>query len=329
MSRLPLTLACWNYDRVAALQDGRVQVEGVDLRFISLPIEELFFRVFKSQEFDVTELSLSAYMMAHVKGPWHYRPIPVFLSRMFRHSAIFVRRDGSIKAPADLKGKRVGVPEYTQTAGMTARGILEDDFGVKPSDMEWFNGGLEEPGREEKFAFNLPPGVKVTYATGKALAQMLVAGEIDALISARNPSGFKPNGPIVRLFDNHRSIERDYYKRTGVHPIMHMVGVRSALLDAHPWLAASLVKAFTQAKNLCLADIDGTGGTVRATIPWMCEEVDETRELMGDDWWPYGLERNRAALTAAARWSFNQGLTSRQVTPEELFPASTHGEFKV
>jgi 4,5-dihydroxyphthalate decarboxylase len=327
MSLLPLTLACWTYDRVVPLKTGRVAVEGVDLNMIQMPVEEMFYRIFHHHEFDVVEMSLSAYMMARAKGEWVYEAIPVFLSRMFRHSSIFIRAESGIEKPEDLKGRRVGVPEYSQTAALTARGILQDDYGISPRDMHWVTGGLEQTGRHEKVPFQIA-GVDIRHSTDKPLSKMLVDGDIDVLISARNPSCF-PGANVVRLFRDHVATEKAWYARTGVHPIMHTVGVRSSLVAAHPWLPASLFKAFAQARAVCLAEIDGTGGAAMATLPWMTDYVEETRTLMGNDFWPYGFRQNEAALRAAARWSHEQGLTPKLLDPATLFCSSTLGEFRI
>jgi len=329
VSLLRLSVGCWDYDRVAPLRDGRVSIDGVDAHFFSLSIEELFYRVFRSHEFDVCEMSLSSYMMAVAKGAWEYYAVPVFPSRMFRHSAIFVCAHGTVREPGDLRGKRVGVPEYAQTAAVTARGVLADEFGVEPTQIHWFTGGLEEPGRHEKFPLSLPEGTVVTPTTAKSLNSMLLDGEIDALISARDPSSFAPRGAVVRLFRDHQAAERDYFQKTGVFPIMHMLGVRRRLLEEHRWLAVNVVKAFTQAKDMCIAEINGFGGANLATVPWMADAVADARALMGEDYWPYGLKRNRAALKAATRWSHSQGLTPRLLSAEELFAPSTLGEVKV
>jgi 4,5-dihydroxyphthalate decarboxylase len=211
---------------------------------------------------------------------------------------------------------------------MTARGILHDEHGVSPADMTWITGGLEQPGRHEKFPLRIS-GVEIQHSTDKSLSRMLVDGEIDALISARNPSCFGPNKNITRLFRDHVAVEQDWYARTGIHPIMHMVGIRTRLVAEHPWLAASVMKAFSQARAICLAEIDGTGGAAMATLPWMTDHVEETRNLMGDDFWPYGYARNETALHAAARWSHQQGLTPSLLDPETLFCPSTLGEFRI
>jgi 4,5-dihydroxyphthalate decarboxylase len=328
MSLLPITLACWTYDRVAPLRTGRVLIEGVDLNMIQMGVEEMFYRIFHHHEFDVVEMSLSSYMMARSNGEWEYEAIPVFLSRMFRHSAIFTRADCGIDKPADLKGRCIGVPEYAQTAAVTARGILQDEYGVSPRDLTWYTGGLEQPGRHEKFPLNIP-GVTIHHVTDRSLSEMLEAGEIDALVSARNPSCFGRNPNIVRLFRQHVATEQDYYRRTGVHPIMHTVGVRTALLHKHPWLAVSLSKAFEAAKKICLEEIDGTGGAAMASLPWMTDYVEETRNIMGPDFWPYGFKHNEKALRTAARWSHEQGLTPELLDPSRLFARSTLGEIRI
>ncbi len=328
MSLLSLTLACWTYDRVNALKTGRVAIEGVDLTMMQMPVEEMFYRVFHHHEFDVAEMSLSSYMMARSAGEWVYEAIPVFLSRMFRHSAIFVRSDRGIEHPRDLKGRRVGVPEYAQTAAMTARGVLQDEYGVSPHDLYWITGGLEQPGRHEKLPLHIP-GIEIQHSTDKSLSNMLLDGDIDALISARNPSCFVSSKDVVRLFRDHVATEKAWYARTGVHPIMHTVGIRTALISAHPWLPASVMKAFSQARAICLSEIDGTGGAAMATLPWMTDYVEETRSLMGDDFWPYGFARNEAALKTAARWSYEQGLTPNLLDPASLICRSTLGEFRV
>jgi 4,5-dihydroxyphthalate decarboxylase len=328
VSLLPLTLGCWTYDRVSSLRTGRAAIEGVDLNMIQLPVEELFYRVFHHHEFDVVEMSLSSYMMARSAGEWIYEAIPVFLSRMFRHSAIFVRADRGIEQPKDLKGRRVGVPEYAQTAAMTARGILQDEYGVSPRDVTWITGGLEQPGRHEKLPLNIP-SVEILHSTDKSLSNKLRDGEIDALISARNPSCFVPGGNVVRLFRDHVATEKAWYARTGIHPIMHTVGIRTSLVSTHPWLPVSVMKGFAQARAICLAEIDGTGGAAMATLPWMTDYVEETRALMGNDFWPYGFARNETALDAAARWSHEQGLTPKLLDPATLFCHSTLGEFRI
>src|SRR5499426_165562 len=248
MSKLKLSVAIGNYDRARPLFDGTVQIDGVDPVFMMLPPEEIFFRAFRTMDFDICELSLSSFSVKTAAGNCPYVGVPAFLSRAFRHTAIYVRTD-RIKAPADLKGKRVGVAEYQLTANVWARALLDDDFGVKPSDIRWIRGGLEEAGRLEKIPITLPPDVWLEDApAGATLSAMLADGEIDAFIGPRVPSCFERGHPKVGwLFPDPTTAASDYYARTGIFPIMHMVGIRRALVDAHPWLPAAVLKAFGQA----------------------------------------------------------------------------------
>jgi 4,5-dihydroxyphthalate decarboxylase len=330
MSRLPITVATWDYDRVRALADGRVRVEGCEVNYITMPVEEILERAFFHHEFDVAEIGFSPYLIALSRGVAPYLAIPAFLSRMFRHSAIYIRTDREIEGPADLKGKRVGVPEYQMSAALWARGVLQDEFGVAAADINWVQGGLETPGRRDKFPLNLPQGFPLaSAANGATLARLLAAGELDAVISARQPSCFVAGHPLIRrLFPDYRAAERDYYRRTGIFPIMHAVGVRRDVADQHPWLAASLYKAFVQAKRL--ADAEFTEVTaLKIGLPWLTAEFDATREVMGDDFWSYGVEPNRKTLELMARYSHEQGLAVRRVSVEEMFAPNTLNDIRV
>ena len=330
MSRLSIAVACKDYDRVRPLLDGRVRIEGCDPNFLPLGPEELFFRAFGQAEFDVCELSLSSYLMTVARGTAAYLAIPVFLSRMFRHSSIYVRTDRGITAAEDLKGRLVGVPEYQVTAALWVRGIFADEYGLAPPDLRWRTGGIEEPGRHEKLPLELPDGLEVVPVGGdRALGPMLAAGEIDALVAPRAPLCFVRGEPHVdRLFPDYRRAEEAYYAKTGHFPIMHVVGIRRGLAEQHPWLPTSLTKAFDQAKALALAELaDVTASS--ATLPWLAAEVEHTRALMGDDFWPYGVEANRATLEAVTRYSFEQGLTPRRVEIEELFAPATLERFRI
>lgn len=307
-----------------ALQDGRVRIEGCRLDFLALAPEELFFRAFRHQEFDVSELSLSSYLLSVDRGDAPYLAIPVFSSRMFRHSAIYVRTDRGIREPADLKGRSVGVPEYQVTAALWVRGMLQDEYGVRASDLRWRTGGLEEEGREEKLPLALPQGLEVLpVARGKTLSRMLAEGELDALVAPRAPSCFTRGEPGVgRLFPDFRRVEQEYFARTGLFPIMHAIGIRRRLCERHPWLAASVAKAFARAKELAQAEL-GDVTALAVTLPWLAAEVEDTRARMGADWWPYGVEPNRHALETLARYAHEQGVTRRRLAVEELFAAST------
>jgi len=329
MAKLPLTIACWDYDRARALKDGRVEVEGCDIAYLPLPVEETFFRAFKYAEFDVCELSFSTYTRALSRErdegiPLAYRALPVFISRMFRHSGIYIRTDRGIESAADLKGKIVGVPEYQMTAAVWIRGILEHEYGVPTASMKWRNGGLEEPGRQEKVPFTLPPGVElVGIGDQKTLNAMLEAGEIDALVSARAPSCLGRSPKVARLFPNFREVEKAYFKKTGIFPMMHVVGVRKTLLDAHPWLATSVYKAFLEAKDLAYPELTQMAA-LKIALPWLGQEVQETIALMGQDFWAYGAKENKAALDAFLLYHFEQGLSGKKkFAIEDIFVANT------
>jgi 4,5-dihydroxyphthalate decarboxylase len=330
MSRLPITIATWDYDRVRMLADGRVRVEGCDVNFITMPVEEILERAFFHHEFDVAEIGFSPYLIALSRGVAPYVAIPAFLSRMFRHSAIYIRADSGIESPADLKGKRVGVPEYQMSAAMWVRGLLHDEFGVAAADIDWVQGGLETPGRRDKFPLNLPDGFPlVSAANGKTLSQLLVEGALDAVISARQPSCFVAGHPLVRrLFPDYRAAERDYFRRTGVFPIMHAVGIRRDVAGKHPWLPASVYKAFVQAKRLADAEFSEVTA-LKIGLPWLTAEFDATREVMGNDFWSYGVEPNRKTLELMARYSYEQGLAVRPISVEEMFAPSTLHEIRV
>lgn len=330
MSRLPITIATWDYDRVRMLADGRVRVEGCDVNFITMPVEEILERAFFHREFDVAEIGFSPYLIALSRGVAPYVAIPAFLSRMFRHSAIYIRADSGIESPADLKGKRVGVPEYQMSAAMWVRGLLHDEFGVAAADIDWVQGGLETPGRRDKFPLNLPDGFPlVSAANGKTLSQLLVEGALDAVISARQPSCFVAGHPLVRrLFPDYRAAERDYFRRTGVFPIMHAVGIRRDVAGKHPWLPASVYKAFVQAKRLADAEFSEVTA-LKIGLPWLTAEFDATREVMGNDFWSCGVEPNRKTLELMARYSYEQGLAVRPISVEEMFAPSTLHEIRV
>lgn len=322
MSLLPLTVACWDYDRTRALREGTVRVEGCDVNYLPTAPEETFFRAFTGNEFDVTELSFSSYMVSRSRGTCPYLAVPVFPSRAFRHSAIYVRTDRGISRPQDLKGKVVGVPEYQITASLWVRGILQDEYGVSPSDLDWRTGGIEQPGRHEKLTIQ-PPGVRIVHATERSLSDMLADGEIDALVTARAPSCFMRGKPNVgRLFPNFRDEEKAYFAKTGIFPIMHVLGIRETLVEAHPWLPSSVYKAFEQSKAQCLRELEEVTA-LKVTLPWVAQEAEETRRLMGDDFWPYGVAENRKVLETLVRYSWEQGLSKRPLTVEELFAKST------
>lgn len=329
MTKLTLSVAVGEYDRTRALTDGSVQIDGVAPVVMNLSPEEIFFRAFRNAEFDICELSLSSFCVKTAAGSSHYVGVPAFLSRAFRHTAIYVRTD-RIKAPSDLKGKRVGVAEYQLTANVWARALLEDDFGVKPADIHWIRGGLEEAGRLEKIPIKLPPDVRLEDApVGATLSAMLAEGEIDAFIGPRVPSCFERGHPNVGwLFPDPTASASDYYARTGIFPIMHIVGIRRALVDTHPWLPAAVLKAFEQAKAVAIARLGDTSAT-KVTMPFVEEQLKRTRDLMGQDYWSYGVAGNHTALDTFLYHHHAQGLSPRCLSVDELFHPTTFESFKL
>ena len=324
MSALRLTMGCTNYDRTRAVFDGRAPIEGVDLLPLALAPEEVFHRAFKFREFDITELSLSSHTLMTARGDAEYIGLPVILSRVFRHSGIYIRTDRGIKSPADLKGRRVGVPEYQMTANVWIRGILSDDYGVRAEDVQWLRGGLEEPGRGERAPLTLPDSIKVEQvADDKTLSQMLADGEIDALITARAPTSFRRGAPHVdRLFPKYREVEEAYYRRTKIFPPMHIMGVRRSLAEQYPWLPVSIYKSFLKAREIALEELEEIAYYF-VMLPWALDDYKKAREVMPDDYWAYGLEPNRHTLETFCRFHHEQGISRRLVAPEELFAEST------
>jgi len=328
MAKLNLSLAVGPYDRTRALVDGTVQIDGVKPTCMALSPEEIFFRAFRHAEFDICELSLSSFTVKTAQGNCPYVGVPAFVSRAFRHTSIYVRTD-RIKRPADLKGKKVGLPEYQLTANVWARAILDDDHGVKPTDIHWVRGGIEEASRPEKIAIKLPADVKLEDApAGISISVLLKEGAIDGFMAPRPPAVPKNTPNVGWLFPDPVAAAKDYFKRTGIFPIMHMVGVRRELADQHPWLPGAVFKAFEQAKAAALAQLSDTSAT-KVTLPFVEERLAEARAVMGEDFWSYGLAANRKTLEVFLHHHHAQGLSSRVIKPEELFHPGTHEAFKV
>jgi 4,5-dihydroxyphthalate decarboxylase len=323
MTDVPITIACGNYDRTRPIMDGRVKVEGCAVTYLPLYPEEIFFRAFRYHEFDVCELSFSSYLRTVADGTSAYAGIPAFVSRIFRHSGIYIRRDAAIHAPADLRGKRIGLPEYQITAVVWMRGMMEHEYGVTPAEIHWRSGGQEEPGRSERTPLKPIPGVDLA-AIGETqtLVGMLRNGELDALFTARAPSSFLRGEPhIARLFPDTRKAEMAYFKKTGLFPIMHLVGIRKTLLAQYPWLATSVYKAFCEAKALAMTDLRDVNALM-VTLPFLEAETRETMSAMGDDYWRYGVHENMAEIEALTRYAHEQGLMDRKLGVEELFAPS-------
>lgn len=330
-SKLRLSIAVGDYDRTRPLTDGTVRIDGVDPVFLLLSPEEIFFRAFRHADFDVCELSLSSFVLRTARGDNPYIGIPVFPSRAFRHACIVVRADRGIEAPADLKGRRIGTPEYQLTACVWARALLEDEFGVKPSDITWVRGGMDEAGRIEKLAFKPPRGVKIESAPrNRTLNDLLERGEIDGLIGPRLPAAFERNHPDVRwLFPDPARAAAACYNRTGIFPIMHVVGIRRALAEKHPWLPATLCKAFERARAVALEHLADTSA-YKTMLPFAAEQFRAARELLGADFWSYGLnDANRKVLDVFLKHHHAQGLSPRPVAAEELFHPAALESFRI
>ncbi|MGE0204924.1 MAG: ABC transporter substrate-binding protein [Hyphomicrobiaceae bacterium] len=324
MSDISLNIACVLTDRTRPLFDGRVSIEGVHLNPVPGEPEDIFRRAVREATYELTEMSMSSHMLMTAQGRPHYTAIPVFLSRAFRHSGVFVRTDRGITRPEDLKGKRIGVPEYQQTAILWMRGILRDFHGIGVADASWHTGGVVTPGLGERLSLDLPSHISVTpVPAGETLDSMLARGDLDAVISTRVPTCVDdPAKPVARLFPDYRRVEADYHRQTGFFPIMHCLAIRNDVAAAYPDLPAKLFRACVAARNLAIAEI-GLVNAFRLTLPWPMAVLDDVRRLMGEDFWSYGFARNREEIATMTRYSQEDCLTQRRVAPEELFEAST------
>jgi 4,5-dihydroxyphthalate decarboxylase len=317
LSRLPLTLACWDYDRTRPLIDGRVQPQDIELDIIVSPPKETFPRMLDRQEFQVSELALASYVALKASGDCPFVAIPVPLSRMFRHSSIWVRTDAGIRVPPDLKGRRVGTSQYGSTSNVFIRGLLQHEYGVFPQDVHWFLGGLTTP--RVPFSPNLPPDLRLDKLEHQSMERMLEEGQLDAMQAVDIPPSFARGAPhIARLFPNYKEVEQDYYRRTGIFPIMHVVVIREDVYREHRWVAASLYQAFCEARDIAVEGLYDTDA-LRLALPWLIDHIEEARQVFGKDFWSYGLEPNRATYTAIGQYVYEQGLAPRAVSPDELF----------
>ncbi|WP_417833973.1 ABC transporter substrate-binding protein [Thalassospira xiamenensis] len=328
--RKTINFGCWDYDRMFPIIDGRVKPDGVDLNFLNMPVEETFFRMLRHKEFEASELSLSSYVVSLHKPDRPFIAIPVFPSRFFRHCSIYVNADSGIEKPEDLIGKRVGCPEYQMTAPVWIRGILSDDYGVPVNSVTYFTGGEEEPNRSEKLKLTLPDDIRVQpIGPGKTLAKMLHDGEIDALYTARKPSTYGgANGKVRRLFEDFRSVEKEYFQRTGIFPIMHTVAVKRSVYEKDPWVCQSLLKAFVQSKEIAMESLSETAA-IKTMLPWTVAHFEEATELMGEDFWPYGFDKNRETIATFLRYSHEQGLSPNLLQPEDIFAPETLESFVI
>lgn len=330
MSKLRLSLGCWDYDRTRALMDGTVVPDGIDLNYLNMPVEETFFRMLRHREFDVAEMSLSSYTVSLFKPERPFIAIPIFPSRFFRHSCIYVNADSGIREPKDLIGKRIGTPEYQMTAPVWIRGILDEHYGVPVDSVTYVTGGEEEPGRPEKLKIDLPPNIKVEQiGPTQTLSQMLLDGEIDALHTARMPSTFLTGkGKVTRLFPDFEAVEREYFRSTGIFPIMHTLVIRREIYEANRWVAQSLYKAFAQAQQVAYQNLRETAA-LKIMHPWLLGNMEAVVKEMGEDFWAYGFENNRKTLETFLRYHHQGGLSKKLLTPEDLFAPETFEAFKI
>ena len=318
MNNLSLTAAMPDYDHARDLITGRVSPEGIDLTCLVLPVKEIFYRFIVYKEWEVSEISMAKYCSLLAQGDKSFVALPVFPSRVFRQGSLFVRRNGPVKKVSDLVGRRIGIPEWAQTAAVYSRGFLQHEYGIKPNQIRWLQG------RANRLEHGLPPDVEVVQAApGTELGDLLERGEIDFLMTANNPLSFRRGSPNVRrLFPNYSALEKDYYRRTKIYPIMHTVVIRRDIFDRDPWVALSLYKAFVRAKEYAFALLSETGSP-KASFAWLQPMIEEEQEIIGRDWYPYGLGQNRPTIEALLQFTHEQGLSERKLTVEELFAPST------
>jgi len=329
MGNLLLTVASEDYDRTRPLKDGRIKPEGIELNYLVMPVEEIFWRMMKYEEFDVSELSMGAFLIAAARGRRPFVGIPVFPSRTFRHRCIFVHSAAGIDKPEDLRGKRVGVPEYSMTAAVWLRGLFEHEYGIAPSEIHWIQAGEEQPGRKDRVDFEMPPGIRLETRSDRTLNEMIQSGEIDAMMSPRMPTCFVENSARVRrLFPSYKKVEMDYFRKTGLFPIMHVIVIKRSIYEKQRWVAQTLYKAFCAAKELCMRELYDTN-ILRISLPWTSAEYEQTRDLMTADYWPYGLAPNRHNLETLHGYLYEQGLIKQKLDLDELFAGETTEAFKI
>lgn len=329
MGNIQLTLACEDYDRTRPIKDRRIKPEGIELNYLVMSVEEIFWRMMKYEEFDISELSMGAFLTAAARGRRPFVAIPVFPSRTFRHRCIFINTASGIQRPEELRGKRMGVPEYSMTAAVWLRGLFQHEYGILPSEIHWIQAGEEQPGRKDRVDFEMPPGVRLESKNDRTLNEMIASGEIDAMMSPRMPSCFLEGAPNVRrLFPNYRQAEMKYFVKTGLFPIMHVIVIKRAIYEKDPWVAQTIYKAFCEAKDLCMRELYDTN-VLRVSLPWTSTEYEDTCDLMTADYWPYGLTSNRKNLETLHGYLYEQGLIKQRLHLDELFARETLEAFKI
>jgi 4,5-dihydroxyphthalate decarboxylase len=324
MAEVSLTLACTVSDRSRPILDGRVAVPGCRLTMLPGEADDIFRRALRDRAFEITELSMASHIVTTARGDSPYTAVPVFLSRAFRHSAVYVRTDRGIASPADLRGKTIGLREYQQTMALWVRGLLRDAHGIDAREMRWRTGGLERPGGGERIAIELPADIDLKQVgPTDTINGLFAAGEFDAMISGQPPSCFaNKTAPVARLFPDYRAAEIAYHRSTGFFPIMHCIAIRKDVARAYPWLPVELFRAFAKAKALAFADLQASN-ILRVSLPWIAAEYEETRAIMGPNPWPYGFAANLKELSAMLDYAASDGLVARKLNPAELFDPST------
>jgi 4,5-dihydroxyphthalate decarboxylase len=318
---IPLTLAINPYDHVRDLLSGEVRATGIDLVPLELPIEEIFFRFTRFREWQASEMSFGKVISLMSEEKPEIIAIPVFLSRVFRHSAIYVKEGSNLKTPKDLEGKRVGIPEWAQTAGIYVRGMLAHEYGVDLAKIQWLQAGVREPGRVEKVQLNLPKGISISARPERTLVDMLAKGDLDAVMSAREVPG-------ARLFGDYRAAEAEYWKKTRIFPIMHVLVLRREVYERDRWVAMNLFQAFSEAKRRSVERVSEFGLS-HLPLPWVPDHVKQWRQIAGEDFWPYGVEPNRPTLEAFLQYGYEQGVCKRKIKVEDLFAPETLQSYKI
>jgi 4,5-dihydroxyphthalate decarboxylase len=320
MAHLKLTIATTDYDHFRDFRFGLVTAEGIEHSWLTLGHHECFARFTANREFDLSELSFAKFCAQVSRPDTDIVGLPVVCSRLFRFGSFYVNRKSGIAAVADLRGKRVGSPEWAHSAAVYMRGWMHNEMGVPLADVHWFQAGANAPGREEKVELNLPPGLTLTRVADRSLSDMLAAHEIDCAIIARPPTCFLEKHPdVVRLFPDYVEMEEAYYRRTAVWPIMHIIAMKRSIVEAHPWAARNLYNAFLESKRRALDRILDPAVS-RYPVPWLTAYARRMRDLFGPDLFPYGIDENRPTWTQMALYSHQQGIAHRLLTPEEMFP---------
>ena len=326
-NRLRLSMAMGDYDHVRDLAAGAVVAEGIDILPLDLPVEEIFYRFLKHREWDVSEISLAKYSAMVSQGDTSLVGIPVFPSRVFRHSSMYVRADSGIDHPSKLRGARVGIPEWAQTAAVYSRGLLVHEYGVPLTEIDWYQAGVNQAGRKEKVQLERPEGVSYTPVPDRSLSDMLVKGDLEAVLSAHSPDSFEHgDGTVVRLFRDAAVVERDYHSKTGIFPIMHTVVIRADIVDANPWVPSNLYTAFQEAKRRSLARISDMTIS-RFPVPWLQDHLANT--AIDGDPWPYGIEENRVTLEAFLGFAHEQGVLRSALRAEQLFSSAIDAGYRI